>query len=255
MQLIDITVFKNADHYFLPQFQTIIKPSNKTVSFLTKLLKDPYFQKKTVELRKKHKIPKNGYDAKLLLKFKHPTVTYSISKYNGIYDIEPLKKKMEDDINELVKYYNVHTAYIYYFFLLITHNSFIEVEQKDTIGIQFHELDKNSGNLIEAFKRPVGGILIYSDITKTQLKTWIDENWDTDLMWQSFRQKQPKIPNENGTYKNALLDIEIAELKSKGTNYEEIANTFSLKYPGNENASDVGWLKMRFSRYKNKKLK
>lgn len=48
----DITFFK--DYKFPePPFQTIVKPSRKTITFLTLLLKDSYFQSKVIDLRKK----------------------------------------------------------------------------------------------------------------------------------------------------------------------------------------------------------
>lgn len=254
MKLNNITIFKYYEWPF-PPFQTAVDPSSKTISFLTKLLNDDYFQNKVIDLRKKYIIPKNGYNVKLLERYKQPNLEWIDPPKNGTYDIKLLEEKMKNDIVKMVKFYNLDKAYNFLFFLLITHNAFIEVESKDTAAIDFSEINEDTQNLVKAYKDPIGGILIFNDITKAQLKKWIDENWETNKHLLTFRQKLARIPREKGTYKNAVLDSEIADLKINRNDYKQIADILSNKYPANENILDAGWLKMRYSRYKNKKLK
>jgi hypothetical protein len=188
-----------------------------------------------------------------LKKYKHPSVTYSIKKYNGDYDIQPLRKKMKRDIEAIVNHYKLDSFFNWIFFLLITHNAFIETQPKDLIAIKFAGHNDTIKLYAKYYKDPIGAIFLLNNVTKTQLKKWIDENWD-DNMWQSLRYHMPILPNEKGTYSNAIIDNKIAELKKNGKTNEEISKILSSEFPENENVYDVNWISTRFFRYSKKNI-
>ncbi len=257
MNLKQITVFKFYP-YPLPPFQTIVNPSNKTKSFLTKLLKDTYFQNKVIELRQTYSIPFGGYSAQLLKDYKQHNITFKDTFKNGTYDLEPLWEEIKQDIFDIVNHYNIDQGYNFNFFLLITHNTFIEIMPRDYMLVEYHTGMETIKAVIDYYKNPIAAIFIRSNITKQQFKEWIDENWEDDDLGGiggRLRAMMPKIPNEKGTYSNAEVDEEIYELRIKGNTYKTISEILYDKHPDIEQTSDISWLKLRFSRYKRKELK
>lgn len=252
MLLENILFFRYYPWPYLPHplFRYTIKPSKKTLSFLSKILKDRYFQNKITEIRTKYGIPKKGYRATLLKKYKDPVVTKLGRFKQGTYDIQPLWNQMKDESWAIAEHYGLNSIYGFFFFLLITHNAFLESSPQDHIDIQYYSGKDHIESIVKFHKDPIAALIIKTHVTKQQLKHWIDDNWYPEV-GGNLNYIMPKLPKEKGTYINANLDEEIFLMKQEGKTYKQIADELIQKYPNNDNVYDSAWLKVRYSRYKN----
>jgi hypothetical protein len=273
MKLSDITVYKRREFYMMSPFTIKISPSNKTQSFLIKLINDPFFIKNLSELRLKYKIPKDGYSTNLLDSYKHkceftatPEEMEQFKMIHGIYDIEPLWKKMRKDIKKLVNHYYYASSYIWLFFLLITHNAFIEIDPKEELHLEFGSKKDELIERIRELNDPICAILIKSNVTKTDLKNWIDKNWEitdkevargytSNIDIKYYLDKvMPKQFVERGTLKSLKIDDEIISLINMGRTNTEICEHLIQLFPDEDKVYGQDWVNLHITRLK-KRLK
>lgn len=263
MKLSDI-IFYSYREWGLSPFQIIVLPSEKTKNFLFNLINDKHFSDELTRLRIKYKIPSKGYSASLLKNYKEKNHTYQgtpqeMKEYmcvNGTYDIEPLWNKMKKDIKNIVKYYNLDQFSIWNLFLLITHNSFIENTNNDDLPIDFYS-NNVLKRVVNKLENPLGGILIRRNVTKQELKHWIDLNWDIvpdEYTHPGIKQELESIMPirivSRSSKKFLDLEEEMVELINKGKSVQQIVDILGEKYPDNEKLNDYSWVNTRVSRLK-----
>lgn len=185
--------------------------------------------------------------------YKQPNITYKGGFKNGNYNIQHLRNFLSKDISEMINYYNISKDYTFNFFILISHNAYIDFTPDDYAFIHYADYE-NIQSMILAMGKPIGAILIGNNITKKQLKKWIDDNWEKSI-FPSLQTLMPKRLSIKGTYTNAELDTEIYSLRLQNKSYRQISDILAIKLPMNENVLDVAWLKLRVSRYKKKNIK
>jgi len=172
---------------------------------------------------------------------------------NGTYDIEPLWKKMKIDVKSIVNHYKYDSDYEWLFFLLITHNAFIEYDPKQHYFIKYFAGLIPIKAYLNIEEDPIAVIFIKNNITKEDFKKWIDENWndsDKACIGPSLKAIMPKIPLERGTYKNIAVDETIVELINKGKTNNQIYSSLCSTFSNNDFVYDYAWVNNRIARIK-----
>jgi len=216
MRISDITVLKSVSPISIAK-----KSSSKTIEFVNNLIKSKDLENFVLETRNKFNISEKGMD---------------ITKFIGM-DLYALGDVNINAFKLIVDGFVTSTGlpqeYALQIFLLILFNSIIDLKyfkHEPSVPHEFVFGRRNISDKMWEYKHEVGALIVPFDISKTKLKKWIDEQWDSivDDMDNNFT----KNPFVLKVHKNTLLEEEITVLKDIDNNtFKEITNILKQKYP------------------------
>lgn len=226
LKVSDITILSRAEVPFTRSEQ----PSTNTITFLHTLFENEYFQNLYIYLREEcitqqvgveyliYDIDKETEDINEL----EENIHVHFDQLSKVYDFYKLNK---GDINEIVYTFDLPTSMSYNFFLLLAFNAFIDLtepeypeilwlEQPTQVLDQYKDAEENEYNF--------SAITFKHQVTKQQLKNWIDQNWH-------YIEKEMAYLPQNPLFDSRIHDIKLVsrvyDLHKQGRNNTEIIET------------------------------
>lgn len=195
-------------------------PSDNSYEFLHNLQNNKEFIKNLSLKRKEYGIPETGFDI-------NKELGKNLHSLNNNY-LLGLKLIAQD----FSKSTGDNEDYLLQILLLIFYNSILEVtkiKSNEVFPIEFVFGRRRVSDRMWDYNKEVGSIIIPFNITKTALKKWIDDNWDS--MCNEMSDNYTANPTIQRIHKNILKEEEIKELKESGKSISQIVEIFKNKYP------------------------
>ncbi len=195
-------------------------PSDASYEFLHTLQNNNEFIKDLELKRKEYGVPEKGFDI-------NKELGKNLSSINNNY-LLGLKLVAQD----FSKSTGDNEDYLLQILLLIFYNSILEVtkiKSSEIFPLRFVFGRRRVSDSMWDYDKEVGAIIVPFNVSKTALKKWIDDNWNSmcDEMSSNF--------TANSTiqriHKNIIKEEEIRELKQTGKSNSQIVEIFMKKYP------------------------
>lgn len=221
---------------------TIIdNPSNRSKEAVLKFIKDEWFEKWVLAIRKQLNLPEGGADIKVLegKNLFEPTVAPT---YLSLM-LQIFPRQLTDRYG-LAEDFIVNISLITYFNAFISLEHFQGLVERD---FEFVSTKALTAYKLHTFKYEVASILIPYMSSKKKLKDWIDKNWEN-------MEKEMDNHLFEGTgildiHKNTVLGEEIGGLYKIEKNYAKVSTQLTDKYPTDSRLSDPEQVRIIHKRY------
>jgi len=215
MKISDVTILKS-----LNPIEVEPSPSNNSYEFLYDLQNNKKFIKGLDSIRKEYGVPDTGFDINKEL----GKNLYTLNN-NYLLGLKLIAQNFSKSTGD-------NEDYLLQILLLIFYNSILEVtkiKSNEVFPIEFVFGRKRISDRMWDYDKEVGSIIIPFNITKTALKKWIDDNWES--MCNEMSNNFTANPMIQRIHKNIIKEEEIKELKESGKSISQIVELFKKKYP------------------------
>lgn len=196
------------------------KKNPETLEFLHNLLNLTDFDTEVVKLREQCGIPKAGLPVKALIG-------------KNLYSIGNLYlNSIQIIVNEFTKNTGLSEDYALQIALIVLYNSIVDIKNfklSPEPRIEFVFGKENISNRMWKYNKEVGALIFPFQTSKTKIKEWLDENWDSVVTESSYNFTSNKFIQN--VHKNILKEEDIKILKSEGKSISQIVEIFKKKYP------------------------
>jgi hypothetical protein len=231
MKLEDITIID----FDFPPYPIADKPSNLTMAFLSSIIHSPYFKSELKYFREEYLISDQGLSIDHLRKTFQPDL-YEFMKW---------------ELKYLLFYYDLSFQFMRSLYFLIVFNAFVDITEDNFSSILYLENPSDVSKVTSEPEEPIetfSAILFYHKMSKNQLLSWLEINWDK--IYKSMDYYLPSLPADGNKFENIEISDKILALSKKKYPIKKICDLLSKEYPENENVIDEGWVKNKLSRYK-----
>lgn len=216
-------------------------PSNRSKEAVLKFIKDDWFKKWVLLIRKQLNLPETGADIKELVgkNLYEPTVA---PDYISLF-LQIFPKQLTDRYG-LADDFTTNITLIIYFNAFIALEHFQGLIERD---FEFVPTKALTAYKLHTYKHETAAILIPYNSSKKKLKDWIDANWE-DM------EKQMDEHLFEGTgilkmHKNTILGEEIDNLYKENGTYPKVSTVLVDKYPNDLRLTDPEQVRIIHKRY------